>query len=48
VDQLGLNAGAIYYTDVDLVPGADLSARSTFEFTPRGPPRGAAPADRAR
>ena len=37
VDQLGFNAGAVYYTDVDVVPRANLSTRSTFDYTPTGP-----------
>ncbi len=37
VDQNGLHAGAIYYTDVELTGRADINTRSTIEHTPMGP-----------
>ena len=37
IEQTGINAGAIYYTDVEIVGHADINARSTFEHTPTGP-----------
>ncbi|WP_237559868.1 hypothetical protein [Desulfohalovibrio reitneri] len=37
VDETGIETGAFYYTDVEIVGHADLGARSTIEYPPRGP-----------
>lgn len=37
VDNTGIETGEFYYTDVEIVAHADLSARSSIEYTPKGP-----------
>jgi hypothetical protein len=37
VDETGIETGAFYYTDVEIVGHADINARSTMEYLPRGP-----------
>jgi hypothetical protein len=36
IEESGIDAGAIYYTEVEEVGEAEMNMRGTFKYTPRG------------
>ena len=39
IEETGINASALYYTEVEEAAMAELGARGTIEFPPVGPPK---------